>query len=246
MLGSKQTSIPAFCLAMLIPITRETFDFLIPRVATADQYRYCWGKSSDFLRRLLISVVAGVVIFILRLFLGEVFNPISFVGGTIAGLYWFWSPVYVASRRNAEIRRNSFAGFWRGRVLDVFVTDDVTGTEETVNNRGDLVIVENRERRLNLEIGDRTGFSVNKQVPLKRNHRVIRRGDYVEMLVLSNREDLSRINMISDLYIPDHKLWVSDYPYLRRDTFIETSRKLQREAQRRRRPPQAPEPAWDE
>jgi len=52
------------------------------------------------------------------------------------------------------------SGFFRGRVLDVFITEELIG-EETVNNKGDLVIVENRERRLNLEVGDETGLPLS-------------------------------------------------------------------------------------
>lgn len=230
---------------MLIPLTQEKLEELIPRIATADQYHYYWGKASDFLRRMLISVVAGVCVFILRLFVWEAIHPITFILGIIAGFYWLWSPVYLASRRNTEIRRYSYGGFWRGRVLDVFITDEVIGAEETVNKRGDLVIVENRERRLTLEVGDKTGFNTQLQVPLRRDHRLIRRGDLAEMLVLSNRPDLSRINMVSDIYIPDHKLWISDYPYVQKTSFMEVSRKLMRQQQRKRRPYRSSDPVWE-
>ncbi|MBE9078351.1 phosphate ABC transporter permease [Romeria aff. gracilis LEGE 07310] len=228
---------------MLIPLTRKTFDQLVPKVGTADQYRYCWGSPADLLRRVLISVAGLTGVFALRYLLGDASVPFAFVAGTIFGLYWLWSPVYFASRRNAGLRRNSYSGFWRGRVLDAYVTNDVTGTEETVDKRGDLVIVENRERRLNLELGDRTGFVTQFQVPLQKDHRLIRPGDFAEMIVTSNREDLGRISAISDIYIPDAKLWVSDYPYLRKDIFVEVRQQLRRQQQRRSPPP--PEPVWE-
>ena len=230
---------------MLIPVTQEKFEELIPRIATVDQYRYCWGKASDFLKRILISVVAGVCIFILRLFVWEALHPITSILGIIAGFYWLWNPLYLASRRNIEIRRYSYGGFWRGRVLDTFITDELIGTEETANKRGELVIVENRERRITLEVGDKTGFTTQIQVPLRRDHRLIRNGDLAEMLVLSNRPDLSRINMVSDIFIPDHKLWVSDYPYVQKTSFIEVSRKLMRQQQRKRRSPRSSDAVWE-
>lgn len=211
---------------MLIPLTRQKFEELIPVVGTTEQYRYCWGKASDVLRRLLISVASIVVVVILQFLLGDGFGIILFILGVTAGFYWLWSPVYWASRRNLECRRYQYTGFWQGEVLDVFITEELIGEEETVNKRGDLVIVENRERRLNLEVGDDSGFITKLQVPLQRSHRVIRAGDIAELLVLSNRPDLSRISKVSDLYFPDYGLWVSDYPYLRRDSFIEVSRKL--------------------
>ncbi len=43
---------------MLVPLTRQTFEEIIPLIATGPQYAYYWGKPSDFIRRLLISMVA--------------------------------------------------------------------------------------------------------------------------------------------------------------------------------------------
>lgn len=233
---------------MLIPLTRETFEELIPKFATGEQYRYTWGNLQDFLRRLLISVVGVLVAFLLNALLPESFQILEFLLGIVTGLYWLWSPVYWASMRNAEARRYQYAGFWRGEVLDVYPSEEVVGTEETVNKYGELVVIENRESRLNLEIGDGQGFSTWIQVPLKKAHRVIRSGDTAELLMLSNRPDLSRISMLTDLFLSDYNLWVSDYPYLRRDAFADVSARLQDESrspQRRsvreqRVPPQAP------
>jgi len=44
---------------MLIPITRQKFEQLIPLVATGTQYKYYWGKPFDFILRLLISVISA-------------------------------------------------------------------------------------------------------------------------------------------------------------------------------------------
>lgn len=221
---------------MLIPLTRKKFEQLVPVVATGDQYRYCWGKPSDFLRRLLISIAGVVIVALVQSLIGEGFGLIIFPIGFFVGFYWLWAPVYLASQRNREIRRYPYSGFWRGKVVDVFVSEELVGTEETVNKRGELVLVENRERCLNLEVGDETGFYTKLQVPLKRDHRAIRAGDTAEMLVLSNRPDLSRISQVSDIYLADYNLWVSDYPVVQRDSFVEVSRRIDlRRADRRRR-----------
>lgn len=215
---------------MLVPLTRTKFEQIIPLLATGPQYAYYWGKFPDFLKRLMISVIGVVAFFLIDIFFGDAadpFEPILFFFGVIAGLYWLWAPVYLATVRNAATRRYLYAGFWRGEVLDLFVSEELIGEEETVNNRGQLVIIENRERRLNIEVGDETGFSTQLQVPLRRTHKLIKRGQIAEMLLMSNRSDLSTIVKVSDLYIPDHDLWVSDYPFLRRDVFVEVSRKLE-------------------
>jgi hypothetical protein len=211
---------------MLVSITREKFEQLIPVIATGPQYVYFWGKFSDFVKRLLISVVAVVGVFLLAAFLGESFHGLRLLLGIIAALYWLWSPVYWATLRNLEMRRYQYSGFWRGQVMDVYVTEELIGTEESVNNRGELVIVENRERRLNLEVEDDTGFTTRLQVPLRRTHKGIAPGQTAEMLVLSYQPDLRSIAKTSDIYIPNLNRWVSDYPYLQRESFVQVSRKL--------------------
>ena len=211
---------------MLKPLTREKLEQLIPLIATGQQYSYYWGKWSDLLNRLLISVVAIVVILILDLLFGGRGEALIFLLGGIAGLYWLWCPVYQASLRNAASRRFKYGGFWRGKVLDIYLTEELIGEEETVNQRGELVIVENRERWINLVLGDKTGFEVEVQAPLQRIYKNIKPGQTAELLVLSNQANLGRINKISDAYIPKCNLWVGQYPYIQRDVFMEVSRQL--------------------
>ena len=211
---------------MLVPLTREKLEQLLPLIATAEQYAYYWGKWQDLLNRLLISVVAAVVILILSKIVGEGAQAIVLLLWVIAGLYWLWAPVYRASVRNTVCRRFKYGGFWQGKVLDVYLTEELIGEEETVNKRGELVIIENRERWINLVLGDETGFEVEVQTPLRRIHKGIVPGQIAELLVLSNRSDLGRIEKITDAYIPSQNLWIGQYPYLQRDVFTEVSRQL--------------------
>ncbi|NEP10074.1 MAG: phosphate ABC transporter permease [Symploca sp. SIO2C1] len=217
---------------MLVPITRQKFEQLIPFIATAPQYRYYWGKFPDLLKRLLISVSGIIVVWLLSLVFGQDFNGLRLLLWIITGFYWLWSPVYWASVRNSKVRRYQYSGFWRGRVKDVFVTEELIGKEETVNERGQLVIVENRERRFNLEVVDKTGFSTLLQAPLRRTHQGIAPGQIAEMLIMSNKSDLSRITQTSDIYIPRLNRWVSDYPYLQRDVFVQVSQQLRKQKKR--------------
>ena len=227
---------------MLVPLTREKFEQLIPLIATGLQYKYYWGKFSDFLQRLLISVIIATVILLIEVILRLPLGPVIFCLGLVGALYWLWGPVLWASLRNAKFRRYKYAGFFRGRVLDWWITEELIGTQETVNNKGDLVIVENREKRINLEVGDETGFTALLKAPLQVSHKIINRGQIAEMLVMSSTPDLSRIEEITDIYIPNRNLWVSDYPFLRQDYFKEVSRRIyddreERTRNRRRRPP---------
>lgn len=237
---------------MLVPLTRSKFEQVIPLAATGAQYRYYWGKFPDFLKRLLISIVALVAVFFLvRPILGDTWGAFLIVIEIPAVLYWLWAPVMWAALRNYNTRKYPYSGFWRGEVLDVYVSEEMIGQEETVNRKGELVIVENRERRLNVEVGDEMGFFTSIQVPLKRSHKGIAAGQIAEMLVLSYEPDLNTIVMNTDIFIPSRNIWVSDYPYVQRDAFAEVSRQLKRYAQeprrsRKRRSAPEPEADWEE
>ena len=211
---------------MLKSLTRAKFEQLIPTIATGAQYAHYWGKWQDVVNRLLVSVVAVVVVLILRLILGESAEALILLLAIIAGFYWLWCPVYQASMRNAKARRLQYSGFWRSRIEDIYLTEELIGEEETVNQRGELVIVENRERRINLVLGDETGFYVTIQAPLQRIHKGIKKGQTAELLLLSNRQDLSTVDKLTDAYIPSQNLWIGSYPWLQRDVFLEVSRQL--------------------
>ncbi|MEA5574705.1 phosphate ABC transporter permease [Calothrix sp. UHCC 0171] len=211
---------------MLVPLTREKFEQLIPLIATGRQYKYYWGKFPSFLQRLLISVVAAAIVLLFVVLFRLDFDLVIFILGIVGAFYWLWSPAFQASQRNLKCRRYKYSGFFRGRILDFWITEELISKQETVNNKGDLVIVENREKRINLEIEDETGFIAEFQAPLQVAYKAISRGQWAELVVMSNRADLSTIEEISDVYIPSRDLWVSDYPFLRRDFFAAVSSRL--------------------
>ncbi|HAC64208.1 MAG TPA: phosphate ABC transporter permease [Cyanothece sp. UBA12306] len=211
---------------MLLPLTRQTFEEIIPAIATGAQYAHYWGKSKDLLRRLFISLVALTSFWLIGKLLGSGGETVKLIFDIIAGLYWLWGPVYWASLRNRSYRRFPYSGFWQGRVLDVFITEEFVGEEQTVNKRGELVIIENLERRINLEVGDRQGFVTIVQAPIRRIYKVIKPGDIAQMLILSKQPDLSLIDKVTDVYLPQNNLWVGEYPALRRDIFSQVSNDL--------------------
>ncbi|HIK05323.1 MAG TPA: phosphate ABC transporter permease [Trichormus sp. M33_DOE_039] len=215
---------------MLVPLTRQKFEQLIPLIATGPQYKYYWGKFANFLQRLLISVVVVALILSVRAIFKLDFVLIFFLG-VIGALFWMWYPVFQASIRNVKCRRYKYSGFFRGRILDWWITEKLIGKQETVNSKGELVIVENREKRINIEVGDDTGFSVELEAPLRPFHKEITRGQIAEMIVMSNRPDLSSIEDFSDVYIPSRNIWVGDYPYIRREFFDEVSSRLRENRQ---------------
>ncbi|WP_267383969.1 phosphate ABC transporter permease [Cyanobacterium sp. uoEpiScrs1] len=211
---------------MLIPLTRQALKKIIPAIATGAQYVSCWGRARDVLRRLLISVVALTAFWLIGKLLGPGSITIKLIFDIIAGLYWLWAPIYWANLRNTSYRRFPYSGFWQGQVLDVYLTEEIVREEQTVNKRGELVLIENRERRINLEVGDHEQFRSKIKAPVKQIYKVIKPGDIAEMIILSKQSDLSQIDEITDVYLPQHNLWLGEYPYLRRDIFTQVSEEL--------------------
>lgn len=228
---------------MLIPITPEKFDELIPLIASAEQYQYYWGKTEDFLRRALISFILVVAFFIIGAILGKGAEPIRLISQIIGGLYWFWSPIYSASVQNSRYRRFPYCCFWRGKILDIYLTEEVIRTQEDIDQLGRLLKVENRERRINIEVGDKEGYLARIQAPVQPIHRSLKPGQAVELLVLSNQRNLDRNLKVTDAYIPSLDLWVGLYPHVRRDVFWDVREQLRyRYGKGANNPPPRPRP----
>lgn len=211
---------------MLIPLTRESFHQIIPAIATGPQYAYYWGDWQKLLKQLLISLIAVIVTSLTGKLLRSGADALLLILTIIGGLYWLWSPVYWASLRNLSYRRYAYAGFMRARIVDVYITEALLREEETVNQQGELVIIENKEKRINIEIEDETGFFARIEAPLKRIHKVVKPGQMAECLVLSQKSDFYTISRLTDIYVPKHNLWIGQYPYLRRDIFKQVSNSL--------------------
>ena len=219
---------------MLVPLRRENFQQIIPMVATGPQYAYYWGKPSDWLRRVLISFLSALVFWIIRSIGPEPLKELALLLICISLIYWLWAPVYWASMRNAKYRKYSYSGFWQGTVTNVYISEEVVREEITVNSKGELITIESLEKRINIEAKDKDGFKVKKYAPLRPIFKNIKPGIKAEALIISNREDLSEIDHISDLYLPEVKLWIGRYPYLRRDLFTQISEEINRTDKRAR------------
>ncbi|MCL2925098.1 MAG: phosphate ABC transporter permease, partial [Trichodesmium sp. MAG_R04] len=66
---------------MLVPLTRKTFEQLIPIVATGDQYKYYWGRLSDVLKRALISAVSVLTIVLINVLVHDDGDPLFLLVG---------------------------------------------------------------------------------------------------------------------------------------------------------------------
>lgn len=208
---------------MLIPLKTGELVRLIPAVATGPQFNACSGSPRKLLQRLFISVIGGVITLLISqtLLFSNQAGPIFLVAGFVFLLYVLWGPIVEAGRRNAALRRYPAAAIFEGQVADLFTQEVVEERREQADPSGRLELVENRRTWLTLELEDEEGYLGRLRFPMDKKHQLIRRGMLVRCLVLSERQDFSRIGALSDAWLPQLKLWVGDYPYLLRPAFEE-------------------------
>ncbi|MCA6572492.1 MAG: hypothetical protein ACK5EU_19555 [Pseudanabaena sp.] len=223
---------------MITPLKRKNFDELIPAVPTYEQYQYYSGNGQNVFRRVAISI-ASVIIFTILYNRVHENNPSSFaalamfVCAALGGLYWMLEPVVLASIRNAKLRRFAYCGFWQAEVLDVYVSQEVLAREEKVDSRGRMDVSYDAESFLNIELGDETDFVTTLRLPMRRELKRVRPEQTVYMLLFSNDRRFGRVSrQTSDAYIPQYNLWIGDYPYLRRDAFIDLTKYMVKRSQK--------------
>ena len=128
---------------------------------------------------------------------------------------------HIAGSRNAQLRRYPSAALFEGEIADLFTRERLEGRQETTDRQGRLEMVENRRTWLCLELEDEDGYLGQLRFPLEKGHKALRRGMTLRCLVLSERKDFSRIDRISDAWVPQARLWAGEYPYLLRPAFEE-------------------------
>ncbi|MEB3255938.1 MAG: hypothetical protein VKJ05_06080 [Synechococcaceae cyanobacterium] len=208
---------------MLIPLRPGELQRLIPAVATGPQFNACSGDPRKLLQRVLVSVIGGVLLLLVSqtLAFNSRYSALWLVAGMVTVLYVLWGPIVEAGRRNAGLRRYPAAAIFEGQVAALFTREVVEDRREQADRSGRLELVENRRTWLCLELEDEDGYLGQVRFQLEKTHERIRRGMVVRCLVLSERRDFSRVGALSDVWLPQLKLWVGEYPYLLRPAFEE-------------------------
>lgn len=207
---------------MLIPLKPGELQRLIPAVATGPQFAACTGNPQKVLQRVLIAVIGGVItLLISQSQFSSRWGPVWLVVGFVFLLYVLWGPILEAGQKNATLRRYPAGAIFEGEVADLFTRERLEGQQETTDREGRLKLVENRRTWLCLELEDEDGYLGQVRFPYDKKHQVIRPGMVVRCLVLSERQDFSRIGALSDAWLPQARLWVGEYPFLLRPAFEE-------------------------
>ena len=207
---------------MLIPLRQNELDKLIPSVATSNQFTSALGNPRKILQRIIISSIGGVItLLISQSQVTSQFYSMWLILGVVFLLYLLWGPILEASRKNAKLKKYSFAAIFEAEIIDIYTQEKVEDSQEQANKMGQLELVENRRRWLVLEIGDEDGYLSKIEFPLENKHQPISQGSLIRGLIFSNNKDFSNILNISDAWLPRKRLWVGEYPFLLKPAFEE-------------------------
>tara|TARA_Y100001968_G_scaffold101168_1_gene91095 strand:- start:609 stop:1259 length:651 start_codon:yes stop_codon:yes gene_type:complete len=205
---------------MLIPIRPGELEKLIPGVATGNQFKSAMGNPRKILQKIMISSIGGVItLLISQSQVTSQFYSLWLILGVVFLLYILWSPIYEASRTNAKIRRYQFTALFEGTVMDIYTRELIEDRHEQANKKGELELVENRRTWMTLDLQDEDGYLGEINFPMEQEHTSIRTGNTIRCLVFSNRRDFSKIEAISDAWLPKYNQWLGEYPYLLRPAF---------------------------
>ena len=207
---------------MLIPLRKNELDKLIPSVATSNQFTSALGNPRKILQRIIISSIGGVItLLISQSQVTSQFYSMWLILGVVFLLYLLWGPILEASRKNAKLKKYSFAAIFEAEIIDIYTQERVEDSQEQANKMGQLELVENRRRWLVLEIGDEDGYLSKIEFPLENKHQPISQGSLIRGLIFSNNKDFSNILNISDAWLPRKRLWVGEFPFLLKPAFEE-------------------------
>ena len=106
---------------MLIPLRQNELDKLIPSVATSNQFTSALGNPRKILQRIIISSIGGVItLLISQSQVTSQFYSMWLILGVVFLLYLLWGPILEASRKNAKLKKYSFAAIFEAEIIDIY------------------------------------------------------------------------------------------------------------------------------
>ncbi|MFS8859607.1 hypothetical protein [Synechococcus sp. H60.4] len=214
---------------MLLELTPEECESVIPLVPTRLQYAAYWSDALNSVGRIITAILVGVALLVLSRAFGEgsFLGAVSFLAGFLSLLYPFlWGPLYTISRRQLAFREIPYGGLFFGQVLSTRRYEVVVEEREKVGEDGQLYIEEVRERQFEMEIGDETGVLYRVRARDDPRYRRIVKKQSVLALVKAYSRDLRRRPTLSEVYVVKLGEWVGDVSYLDREAFLELADEL--------------------
>jgi len=214
---------------MLLELTPEECESVIPLVPTRLQYAAYWSDALNSVGRIITAILVGVALLVLSRAFGEgsFLGAVSFLAGFLSLLYPFlWGPLYTISRRQRAFREIPYGGLFFGQVLSTRRYEVVVEERKKLDEDGELYIEEVRERQFEMEIGDETGVTYRVRARDDPRYRRIVKKQSVLALVKAYSRDLRRRPTLSEVYVVKLGEWVGDVSYLDREAFLQLADEL--------------------
>lgn len=138
-----------------------------------------------------------------------------------AATFPFWGPLVQATARNLPVRDFNCCGLWFAQVFDV---DWQPNPSQLY--RGRRKVMSQREKPqwvVSVVVGDDSGARTRVEVESNCPPGSLSPGDDIEMLVVTPDQSLRTFKVIRELYLPQSRFWLSDYPFINRRAFLTLS-----------------------
>lgn len=149
--------------------------------------------------------------------------------GAVTFPFW-WPWVQAADKNRRLLDQSRYIGLWRTRVLSVEVQGRrLPRFTEPSKNGAQPPPMQQFQPYLQLLVGDDSGARTELSVPYVSRHDEVREGDSAELLVVASKPTFEGFKALKEAYLPESSLWIADYPYVNKDTFLDLSLAIERE-----------------
>ncbi|CAL5222015.1 g4305 [Coccomyxa viridis] len=201
----------------IVELRPEEAAAILPVAPTAEQIQFCSGDTSTLWQRLGISALLTLA----------TLKTAALAAGSLT--FPLWYPSLRAALRNRSIKgKYRCIGLWRVAVMEV---DVVAEYEPRFQQPYQRATAGRGQRLLRLLVGDASGARSQLSVPYQKRYDAIRTGEPAEVLVLSKSREFESFKALKEVYLPECGVWVSDYPFLKREAYLECSLEIERERQ---------------
>lgn len=206
-------------LPSLTPLTSQQLGLVLPWSGSGYRVSHEFGNPMDWVFRLSASLASTFCVF-----------RHSYTVAALASLFWLWGPMWFAALRSCQLRlRFPHAGVWQARVLAVGPTAQTLSRPSGTPGQDFFGNLSTSSSLFFLEIGDDSSARIQIDVPSSKQIAMLRVGELAELLVLSDRIDLSRFKAVRDIYFPRIGMWISQDPWLEKTKFETVSKSMSSE-----------------
>jgi len=200
----------------LWPLRSDELHELFPLSGTPGQYSYYWGTWDQAVQRFALSLLVTLL----------ATNSSSVVAAG-AFTYSIWGPILQSMVRNLGVKKYPYGGYWEARILELSFKRD-KGAKGRRGRRGRAArddFAYNGENgggpptTTAVRVGKEGVADVLVELPFEVSHQALRPGDAAMLVVVSNSPSLSSFKAVRDIFLPETRQWLFEYPFVSRRGF---------------------------